>query len=71
MVFLHVSLEVSHTRTTETPTVAGGPAQAQGLPQGHVYFVGLFAFCLDVVRDHRMSPNAARSFLPDALKGPL
>lgn len=54
VVFLHVSLEVSHTRSSEMPTAA---AQAHGLPQWHVYFPGLFAFCLDVVRDCRMGPK--------------
>lgn len=36
VVFLHVSLEVSHTRTTEMPTAAAGPAQAHGLAQWHI-----------------------------------
>lgn len=57
MVFLHVSLEVSQTWTTEMPAAAAGPAWAHGLAQWHVYFVGLFAFCLDVVRDYRMEPK--------------
>lgn len=60
VVSLHVSLEVSHTRTTEMPTAAAGPAQAHGLAQWHIYFVGLFAFCLDVVRDYRMEPKCCQ-----------
>lgn len=33
---------------------------AHGLPQWHVYFLGLFAFCLDVVRDYRMGPKCCQ-----------
>lgn len=59
---LLVSLQASHayTRTTEMTTVR--PALAHGLSQLHICFVGLFAFCLNVVRDYRMEPKCCPLF---------
>lgn len=47
--------------TTDMTTVC--PVLTYGLSQLHVCFVGLFAFCLDAVRDYRMEPKCCQVLL--------